>query len=140
MQGPNVPVLSMGAAREAILSYLRGRRTIDHVDSVPGTTRFSSAVVTLLATVAYHRSGTQPTDQGMGEMADGCAGDKHNKSLAATIELSLASPMFLELGSDARELLGVLHSSLTALMRATLNGCFQLSQRNRHRQSSVSSP
>ena len=33
---------------------------------------------------------------------------EHNKSLAATIELSLASPMFKELGSNARDLLGVI--------------------------------
>ena len=31
----------------------------------------------------------------------------YNKSLAATTELSLASPLFLELGPDGRELLGV---------------------------------
>ena len=30
-----------------------------------------------------------------------------NENLAATIELSLASPMFQELGRDARDLLGV---------------------------------
>lgn len=32
----------------------------------------------------------------------------YNESLAATIELSLASPMFRRLGPHARELLGVL--------------------------------
>ena len=32
----------------------------------------------------------------------------HNESLAATIELSLASPTFRELGPDARDLLGVI--------------------------------
>ena len=32
----------------------------------------------------------------------------HNESLAATIELSLTSPMFCELGPNAHELLGVI--------------------------------
>jgi hypothetical protein len=33
---------------------------------------------------------------------------EHNRSLAAAIELSLASPTFQELGADAREFLGVI--------------------------------
>ena len=33
---------------------------------------------------------------------------EHNNSLAETIELSLASPIFQEFGPDARDLLGVI--------------------------------
>jgi hypothetical protein len=46
----------------------------------------------------------------------------HNKSLATTIELSLASPTFRSLGSDARDLLEVIAFSLKGSTRDTSTG------------------
>ena len=44
----------------------------------------------------------------MGETADEMLRTMHNKSFAVAIELSLASPLFQELGPDARAFLEVI--------------------------------
>ena len=104
----DVPTLSLEAARGTFYQIHKNCRYSDAVNNILEQLNFHPLSVTLLATVALHnkwdvgrlcsewetqRTSLLPTQQ--------------NTSLAATIELSLASPMFRELGPDARGLLGV---------------------------------
>ncbi|KAF9789821.1 hypothetical protein BJ322DRAFT_559824 [Thelephora terrestris] len=105
---PKVPTLSMEAARDIFYGiYGDGGRSVI-IDSLLQRLDFHALSVTLLATTAsdnvwdhdrlaeewdVHRAQVLRTD--------------HGESLAATIELSLASPTFYKLGPNARELLGV---------------------------------
>ena len=69
---------------------------------------FHPLSITLLATVAHHNKWN--TDRLVSEWDErhtDMLQIEYNKSLAATIELSLSSLMFQELGSNARDLLGV---------------------------------
>ena len=84
----NIPTLSMEAARDTFYRIYESGGRSDVVDGILGQLDFHPLSVTLLATVANQNRW-------------------NNESLAATIELSLASPMFRELGSDVRDLLGV---------------------------------
>jgi len=103
-----IPTLSIDAARDAFYHiYGNGKRT-DLVDRILGQLDSHLLSLTLLATVAYHDK--WDNDRLAKEW------DAHRKqalwtnrseSLAAMIELSLASPMFRKLGSDARDLLSV---------------------------------
>ena len=105
---PVIPTLSIEAASEIFYAiYDDGGRSeiISHLLQRVG---YHALSVSLLATIALHnvwdydrlakewerhRTQVLRTD--------------YNESLAATIELSLASPMFRELGPDARELLSI---------------------------------
>ena len=104
-----VPTLSMESARSIFYGIYNNGGHSDIVDDLLGRLDFHALSITLLATVALHnmwdynrlagewdayRTQTLQTD--------------YNESLAATIELSLASPTFHKLGPDARDLLGVI--------------------------------
>ena len=103
----DVPKLSKDAAHSAFYHIYDEDEQSSRIDEILTQLDFHPLSVTLLATVARqndwdnkrlikewerHQTGMLQTD--------------HSKSLAVTIELSLASPMFQHLGLDARGLLG----------------------------------
>ena len=104
----DIPALSVEAARDTFYRIYKNSKQSNLVDSILEQLDFHALSITLLATVAHHNKWdtgrlskeweTQRTDM---------LRTRHYHSLAATIELSVASPMFQELGPDARGLLGV---------------------------------
>ena len=103
-----IPTLSRDAAREAFYRiYTHGGRS-DPVNDILEELDYHPLSVTLLATVAHQNKWDNDqlvkewNQRKAGSLEKGC-----HKSLAATIELSLSSPMFKELGPDARGLLEV---------------------------------
>ena len=105
---PKIPTLSMNAACDIFYGIYGDHERSTVIDDLLRRLDFHALSITLLATAAsqnawdcnrlmrewdLHRSRALQTD--------------FNGSLAATIELSLASPTFCQLGPDARDLLGV---------------------------------
>ena len=105
----DIPTLSMDAARTTFYRIYGDHEQPELVDKILEQLDFHPLSVTLLATVAHQNKwNNNRLAKEWEKRRTGVLQPKHNKSLADTIELSLASPMFRQLGSDARDLLGVI--------------------------------
>ena len=105
---PEIPTLSMESACDIFYS-IYGHVVRSHiVNDIVRRLDFHALSITLLATAAFHNGWDfdRVASEWDTRRAQVLRTD-YNESLAATIELSLASPTFRTLGPEARDLLGV---------------------------------
>ena len=105
---PAIPTLSAEAARDIFYGIYEGGRS-DIISDLLKRLDFHALSITLLATVSLHNMwDCNRVAMEWDAHHTQVLRTEYNESLAATIELSLASPTFCELGPDARDLLGVI--------------------------------
>ena len=106
---PTIPTLSMESACEIFYGIHDNGGRSDIISNLLKRLDFHALSITLLATTASHNMwGHDRLAREWDTQRVRVLRTDYNKSVAATIELSLASPTFCGLGPDARDLLGVI--------------------------------
>ena len=105
----DVPTQLLYAARDTFYSIYNSNDRSNLVDSILEQLDFHPLSITLLAKVAHQNKwDVSQLAREWEQQRTGVLQTDHNTGLAATIKLSLTSPLFQELGPDARGLLGVI--------------------------------